>query len=80
MSIVDIERNDLPIDLRVKIERVMRDENLSWKETLDFLASKVVSPSTARKVRGVLFRSRGGFTPVLRNSPCKVRKTKGKQE
>lgn len=62
MSIVDLERNSVPIDLRVKIEHVMHDENLSWKDTLVFLASKVVSPTGALRTRSAFFRARGGFT------------------
>lgn len=45
MSIIDIKRNSLPVDLRMKIEHVMKEKNLSWKSALFFLASKVVSPT-----------------------------------
>lgn len=55
MSIVDIKRNSLPVDLRVKIEHVMGELNLSWKEALVFLASKVVSPSGARRGKTTIF-------------------------
>lgn len=67
MSIVDLESNSIPIDLRVKIEHVMHDENLSWKDALVFLASKVVSPIGALRNRSAFFRARGGFTYPSRN-------------
>lgn len=55
MSILELKRNSVPIDLRVKIEHVMHDENLSWKETLIFLAMKVVSPIGDRNSDGEFF-------------------------
>ena len=72
MSIVDLERNSVPVDLRVKIEHVMHDENLSWKDALVFLASKVVSPIGASKTRSAFFRARGGFTHHSRNLAASV--------
>lgn len=65
MSIVDLERNSIPIDLRVKIEHVMHDENLSWKDALVFLASKVVSPIGASRTRRAFF-GREVVSPILR--------------
>ena len=44
MSIVDIRPSQVPVELRVKIEKVMMRRNLDWKEALLFLARKVVSP------------------------------------
>lgn len=64
MSIVDLERNSIPIDLRVKIEHVMHDENLSWKDALVFLASKVVSSIGALRNRSVFF-GREVVSPIL---------------
>lgn len=46
MKLIDIKRNSLPIDLRVKIEHVMKEENLSWTNAILFLAARVVSPSS----------------------------------
>lgn len=51
MSIVDIKPSELPIDLRVKVESVMKRERLAWRDTLLFLARKVVSPSRERRFR-----------------------------
>lgn len=58
MSIIELERNSVPVDLRVKIEHVMRDENLSWKEALVFLTQKVVSPIGGRNTDKILFARR----------------------
>lgn len=58
MSIIELKRNSVPIDLRVKIEYVMHDENLSWKEALDFLATRVVSPADGRNTGKFLFARR----------------------
>lgn len=55
MSIMELKRNSVPIDLRVKIEPVMHDENLSWKETLVFLATKVVSSISGKNTSHTLF-------------------------
>jgi len=44
MSLVDLKPSALPAELRVKIEHVMNEKKLSWRETLLFLARKVVSP------------------------------------
>ena len=44
MSIVDIKPSDLTPELRIKVEHVSRLKKLSWKDTLIFLASEVVSP------------------------------------
>ena len=44
MSIVELTPSALPIDLRFKVERVMRERRLTWEQTLLFLARKVVSP------------------------------------
>lgn len=62
MSIMELKRNSVPIDLRVKIEPVMHDENLSWKETLVFLATKVVSPISG-KTRAIHFLHERWFHP-----------------
>ena len=45
MSLIDLKPSAVPIELRVKIERVMKSENLTWREALLFLAREVVSPS-----------------------------------
>lgn len=55
MSIVDIKRNAVPVELRFKIERVMRDNNFSWRKALVFLAEKVVSPARATTKQRVSF-------------------------
>ena len=44
MSIVDIRPVEVPVELRVKIEKIMKRRKLNWKEALLFLARKVVSP------------------------------------
>ena len=44
MRISDITPDDCSPDLRVRIEKVMAKEGLSWKGALVFLAQKVVSP------------------------------------
>jgi len=45
MSICNIRPSDCPVELRVKIERVMDMKKLSWNEAILFLAREVVSPS-----------------------------------
>jgi len=65
MSIVDIKPDELPIDLRVKIEAVMSRKRLSWRDTLLFLARGVVSPSRRRRLRSPRsssFCPEGGIT------------------
>ena len=52
MSIVELTPSALPIDLRFKVERVMRERRLTWEQTLLFLARKVVSPVRASGERG----------------------------
>jgi len=44
MSISNLRPEDCPVELRVKIERVMAKKNFSWREALVFLAREVVSP------------------------------------
>lgn len=44
MSITNIRPSDCPVELRVKIERVMSMQKLSWRDALVFLCRKVVSP------------------------------------
>lgn len=44
MSIADIKPEHCPAELRAKIEKVMARRKLSWRETILFLARKVVSP------------------------------------
>jgi len=51
MSIADIKPRSVPIDLRVKIEKVMQRLSLSWRQAILFLAAEVVSPSRATKNR-----------------------------
>lgn len=67
MSIADLMPSDVPAELRVKVERVMQRERLSWREAVLFLARKVVSPvrGKARKTRKTcapFSRPEGGFT------------------
>lgn len=45
MSIADIKPTSVPAELRVKIEHVMRERSLSWRDAVLFLAKEVVSPS-----------------------------------
>ena len=55
MSITDLKPRDVPAELRVKIERVMKKDNLSWRAAIPFLAREVVSPSgTTRCQRSFL--------------------------
>jgi len=55
MSITDLKPRDVPAELRVKIERVMKKDNLSWRAAILFLAREVVSPSgTTRCQRSFL--------------------------
>ena len=55
MSLTDLKPSDVPVELRVKIERVMQKERLSWRAAILFLAQKVVSPSKAiRQARNFL--------------------------
>lgn len=44
MSIVDLKPADVPAELRVKIERVMQQRRLSWRDAVLLLAREVVSP------------------------------------
>lgn len=44
MSIANIRPSDCPIELRVKIEKVMKREKMTWRSAVIFLARKVVSP------------------------------------
>ena len=44
MSIQNILPSDCPVELRVKIEKVMDREKLTWREAVIFLAREVVSP------------------------------------
>lgn len=44
MSIQNIRPSDCPVELRVKIEKVMDREKLTWREAVIFLAREVVSP------------------------------------
>ena len=48
MSIAEIKPSALPIELRVKIEHVMAERKLSWRDTVLSLAREVVSPSRAQ--------------------------------
>ena len=50
MSITDLTPESVPAELRVKIRHVMREERLSWRDALNFLALRVVSPSCSSKV------------------------------
>jgi len=45
MSITNIRPEDCPVELRVRIERVMLKKKMSWREAVLFLALKVVSPT-----------------------------------
>lgn len=44
MSIANIRPADCPAELRLKIEKVMKRENLTWRDAVIFLAREVVSP------------------------------------
>ena len=44
MSIANIRPSDCPVELRVKIEKVMKREKMTWRDAVIFLARKVVSP------------------------------------
>lgn len=48
MSISDLKPKDVPAELRVKIERVMSQKKIAWRDAVLFLAREVVSPSGAR--------------------------------
>lgn len=48
MSLADIRPEDVPPDLRARIEIVMRRRRLSWAEAVVFLAEKVVAPRKAK--------------------------------
>ena len=50
MSIAEIKPTALPVELRIKIERVASEKNLSWRDTIFFLAREVVSPCRAKKL------------------------------
>ena len=50
MSISDIKPMDVPAELRVKIEKVMAKKNFTWEDAVVYLATKVVTPSSSRKV------------------------------
>lgn len=52
MSIVELTPSALPIDLRFKVEHVMRERRLTWEQTLLFLAREVVSPVRVSGERG----------------------------
>ena len=52
MSIVELTPSALPIDLRFKVEHVMRERRLTWEQTLLFLAREVVSPVRASSRQG----------------------------
>lgn len=43
---------DLPVELRVKIEHVMRERNLTWNAAVLSLAREVVSPSSEIRNHG----------------------------
>lgn len=45
MSIADIRPSDCPAELRVKIERKMKLEKISWRDAVISLAREVVSPN-----------------------------------
>ena len=44
MSIANIRPSDCPAELRVKIEKIMVREKLTWRDAVIFLAREVVSP------------------------------------
>ena len=48
MSISDLKPKDVPAELRVKIERVMSQKKIAWRDAVLFLAREVVSPSGAK--------------------------------
>ena len=54
MSITDIKPRSVPVELRVKIEQVMRRRSLSWRDTILFLAREVVSPTRKTSMRKTL--------------------------
>ncbi len=54
MSIAEIKPDDLPVELRVKIEHVMRERNLTWSAAVLSLAREVVSPGSEIRNHGRL--------------------------
>lgn len=52
MRIADMKPEDLPVELRVKIEHVMRERNLTWNAAVLSLAREVVSPSSEIRNHG----------------------------
>ena len=56
MSIIDIKPSDMPIELKVKIEHIMSERNLSWREAIISLALKVIPPfdDTSRSLLSLL--------------------------
>lgn len=65
MSIIELKRNSVPIDLRVKIEHIMRDENLSWKETTVFWPQRWFHP-LAKEILVGLFLCQKVVSPIVR--------------
>ena len=53
MSIANLKPTDVPAELRMKIEKVMKRQKISWKEAIIFLARKVVSPTGRKPTQGV---------------------------
>lgn len=58
MSITDLRPRDVPVELRVKIEHVMKKERLSWRAAILSLTQKVVSPSEATRAGQNFFAHR----------------------
>ena len=66
MRIADMKPEDLPVELRVKIEHVMRERNLTWNAAVLSLAREVVSPfPTSRDpAPDSRFSGAGGWGPT----------------
>ena len=46
MHIENLKPDAMPAELRVKIEHVMQEKNLTWKAAILFLAREVVPPES----------------------------------
>lgn len=75
-TLFELKPADLPIDLRVKVQKVQKQERLSWCDTLLFLTLKVVSPSAESALHrpvDVFFHRKGGFTSRAGSRPSRGR-------
>ena len=48
MSITSLTPSDVSPELRMRIEKIMRRQNMTWREAVIFLARKVVSPEAGK--------------------------------